>query len=447
MMSIKIETLRLNNILSSDQNSDMKTVYSKKLSPFSTIIELLHLEKDRLSPGEFSKIKQKLDDFYHLDCKRPTELRDGLEKNTNIKSDKAVDELELDDKKDEEDDSLNTEGLLLTQRRIYSQIYSSKHESTIEQKNVLHHGSQKNTTTSKMVIENNLKLNCGESPNHFEDNKEINKKFNKLTAIENNKVSRKIEKKIPVDKKEEKIESKDYPREDDKLNTKDSMTIENKNVSEKITYSETKEKNKNTQDRSIIENNKLSEEISYSKTKEKNKNIKDGLIIGNNNVSEKISYSDNKEINRNTVEINIEDENSHVENKYKEKIREKNNDILPLYNVMSEYQKISSEPVSDRKILDIPAFSILYKKVSTLSQPPSITYIFKKWGKEYHQMKVNFGVYKQIQLIASTGRVYQSSLESFSQYQGRLSLSLESDNNYWHVNEIDSSSENKEDKK
>ncbi|MCK9781270.1 hypothetical protein, partial [Proteus columbae] len=135
MMSIKIETLRLNNILSSDQNSDMKTVYSKKLSPFSTIIELLHLEKDRLSPGEFSKIKQKLDDFYHLDCKRPTELRDGLEKNTNIKSDKAVDELELDDKKDEEDDSLNTEELLLTQRRIYSQIYSSKHESTIEQKN------------------------------------------------------------------------------------------------------------------------------------------------------------------------------------------------------------------------------------------------------------------------------------------------------------------------
>ncbi|OEJ07556.1 hypothetical protein BHE89_16495 [Shigella sp. FC1967] len=79
-----------------------------------------------------------------------------------------------------------------------------------------------------MVIENNLKLNCGESPNHFEDNKEINKKFNKLTATENNKVSRKIEKKIPVDKKEEKIESKDYPREDDKLNTKDSMTIENK---------------------------------------------------------------------------------------------------------------------------------------------------------------------------------------------------------------------------
>ncbi|MCS6733992.1 hypothetical protein NOM07_16645, partial [Proteus terrae] len=166
-----------------------------------------------------------------------------------------------------------------------------------------------------------------------------------------------------------------------------------------------------------------------------------------NKSPEKFNYSDSREVNKNAAVMNFENDNSNIDDLYKEKIKENISDILSLSSIKPEYQQMLSEPLSDRKILDIPAFSILYKKVSTLSQPPCITYVFKKWGNEFHQMKVNFDTDKKIQLIASTGRVYQSSLESFSQYQGRLSLSLENDNNHWYINGIESSSDNKEDEK
>lgn len=131
MMSIKTDNLRLNKNLINEQNSENKTVFSKKSSSFSKDIGLLDIEKDRLSSEEFSKIKQKLNDFYNLDCKDVIELKDSLKLNIKIKSDKPVGEL---DDKDEKNDYSNIEGLLLTQRKIYSQICSFSKESKIEKK-------------------------------------------------------------------------------------------------------------------------------------------------------------------------------------------------------------------------------------------------------------------------------------------------------------------------
>ncbi|QHD93761.1 hypothetical protein GSM99_03630 [Proteus terrae subsp. cibarius] len=73
------------------------------------------MKKEQLSPEKLSKIKQKLADFYHLDCKEFIELKDDLKESLKIKTDKSINTLE--DEKEEEIDYSNIEGLLLTQRK------------------------------------------------------------------------------------------------------------------------------------------------------------------------------------------------------------------------------------------------------------------------------------------------------------------------------------------
>lgn len=408
MMSIKTDNLRLNKSLINEQNSEIKTICSKKSSPFSTIVELLHIEKEKISSDELSKIKQKLDDFYDLDCKGDTELRDNLKENSKIKADNSVNKLGEKSDKDEDDYS-NIEGLLLTQRKIYSQVCSFTKGSKIEQKGLLHHVSKQNNVDDEIAIKNDLNPKREGNISISEVKKEVSRNYNELNvSVKNDKFNQKIERKNSTDKFLEHVENKNFSNQEKIGNFK------NKNLLIR------EEDKTNTKGSAIIENNKL---------------------------SEKVNYSDSREVIKNTAAMNVKNENSNIDSLYKEKIKENVRDMLPLSSIKPAYQQMLSEPLSDRKILDIPAFSILYKKVSTLSQPPSITYVFKKWGSELHQIKVNFDIDKKIQLIASTGRVYQSSLENFNQYQGRLSLSLENDNNHWHINAIDPSSENKEDEK
>ncbi|QPB80922.1 hypothetical protein EHE21_16720 [Proteus sp. GOKU] len=408
MMSIKTDNLRLNKSLINEQNSEIKTICSKKSSPFSTIVELLHIEKEKISSDELSKIKQKLDDFYDLDCKGDTELRDNLKENSKIKADNSVNKLGEKSDKDEDDYS-NIEGLLLTQRKIYSQVCSFTKGSKIEQKGLLHHVSKQNNVDDEIAIKNDLNPKREGNISISEVKKEVSRNYNELNvSVKNDKFNQKIERKNSTDKFLEYVENKNFSNQEKIGNFK------NKNLLIR------EEDKTNTKGSAVIENNKL---------------------------SEKVNYSDSREVIKNTAAMNVKNENSNIDSLYKEKIKENVSDMLPLSSIKPAYQQMLSEPLSDRKILDIPAFSILYKKVSTLSQPPSITYVFKKWGSELHQIKVNFDIDKKIQLIASTGRVYQSSLENFNQYQGRLSLSLENDNNHWHINAIDPSSENKEDEK
>ncbi|HIE5767616.1 TPA: hypothetical protein ACXN3T_002393 [Proteus mirabilis] len=408
MMSIKTDNLRLNKSLINEQNSEIKTICSKKSSPFSTIVELLYIEKEKISSDELSKIKQKLDDFYDLDCKGDTELRDNLKENSKIKADNSVNKLGEKSDKDEDDYS-NIEGLLLTQRKIYLQVCSFTKGSKIEQKGLLHHVSKQNNVDDEIAIKNDLNPKREGNISISEVKKEVSRNYNELNvSVKNDKFNQKIERKNSTDKFLEHVGNKNFSNQEKIGNFK------NKNLLIR------EEDKTNTKGSAIIENNKL---------------------------SEKVNYSDSREVIKNTAAMNVKNENSNIDSLYKEKIKENVSDMLPLSSIKPAYQQMLSEPLSDRKILDIPAFSILYKKVSTLSQPPSITYVFKKWGSELHQIKVNFDIDKKIQLIASTGRVYQSSLENFNQYQGRLSLSLENDNNHWHINAIDPSSENKEDEK
>lgn len=412
MMTIKTDNLRLNKSLINEQNSENKTVFSKKSSSFSKDIGLLHIEKDQLSSEEFSKIKQKLNDFYNLDCKDVIELKDSLKLNIKIKSDKPVDAL---DDKDEKTDCSNIEGLLLTQRKIYSQICSFSKESKIEKKDLLSYGVNKNNNHNEVIIKNSLKLTTTSEPKR---DKGIDISNNKKIVSENlNCLNYGLNK----DKQNQKLERKDY------IN-KIKENIEVKNYKYEL-------KTKKFESNSVLKNedNKLND----------NKYI----VIEHDEVSEKVAHSNNKEINKNTIVMSGENKKSNIESLHKEKIKRDISEILPFNSIKPESQQMSSEPLPDRKILDIPAFSVLYKKASTLSQPPSITYVFKKWGSELHQMKVNFDTDKKIQLIASTGRVYQSSLDGVSQYQGRLSLSSGNENSHWHINAIDPSSENKEDEK
>ncbi|WP_368869619.1 hypothetical protein [Proteus terrae] len=409
MMSIKTDNVRLNKGLITEQNSEKKTVFSKKSSSLSTAVELLHLKKDQFSPEELSEIKQKLADFYHLDCKNFIELKDDSKGKLKIESDKSINGLDDKNEKDEESDYSNIEGLLLTQRKIYSQICSFKKGSKIEKNGLLHHVSKKNNTGNEIVIKNDLTLKRERNIDIFEVKKEISSNYNYSTIrVKKDKFNQEIERQNSTDKVEEHIGKKYFTNKEKVINFKSEILLKH-------------------------EEDKLK--------------TKDGVTIENNKSPEKFNYSDSREVNKNAAVMNFENDNSNIDDLYKEKIKENISDILSLSSIKPEYQQMLSEPLSDRKILDIPAFSILYKKVSTLSQPPCITYVFKKWGNEFHQMKVNFDTDKKIQLIASTGRVYQSSLESFSQYQGRLSLSLENDNNHWYINGIESSSDNKEDEK
>lgn len=172
--------------------------------------------------------------------------------------------------------------------------------------------------------------------------------------------------------------------------------------------------------------------------------IKENASGIHNNIIEKLHYSayennhsNSKKIEKNGLSFDTARQKLNIDKLDEKKVKEEANNISMFNHIKPEYQQKIQEPLIDKKLLDIPALSLLYKEVSKMTQPPSITYVFKKWGSELHQMKINFGINKKIELIASTGRVYQSSLDNFNQYQGRLALSLENDNSHLQINAIE----------
>ncbi|EMU8849162.1 MULTISPECIES: type III secretion protein [Proteus] len=148
------------------------------------------------------------------------------------------------------------------------------------------------------------------------------------------------------------------------------------------------------------------------------KNIESSMAMPLNNVS-KVDTKEEPEI-------------------YQENITETNK-VVPFSSQVTPIKTVIALPKVAKMVSQPPAWQVIDKKISMLTLPPSITYTFTKWKSRYHQAKIHF-IDKQVQLIASSGRVYQTALENLKQYNGGLSIDLTNShkNKSWYINSINS---------
>lgn len=146
------------------------------------------------------------------------------------------------------------------------------------------------------------------------------------------------------------------------------------------------------------------------------KNIESSMAMPLNNVS-KVDTKEEPEI-------------------YQENITETNK-VVPFSSQVTPIKTVIALPKVAKMVSQLPAWQVIDKKISMLTLPPSITYTFTKWKSRYHQAKIHF-IDKQVQLIASSGRVYQTALENLKQYNGGLSIDLTNShkNKLWYINSI-----------
>ncbi|HEJ9450092.1 TPA: type III secretion protein [Proteus mirabilis] len=146
------------------------------------------------------------------------------------------------------------------------------------------------------------------------------------------------------------------------------------------------------------------------------KNIESSMAMPLNNVS-KVDTKEEPEI-------------------YQENITETNK-AVPFSSQVTPIKTVIALPKVAKMVSQLPAWQVIDKKISMLTLPPSITYTFTKWKSRYHQAKIHF-IDKQVQLIASSGRVYQTALENLKQYNGGLSIDLTNShkNKSWYINSI-----------
>lgn len=146
------------------------------------------------------------------------------------------------------------------------------------------------------------------------------------------------------------------------------------------------------------------------------KNIESSMAIPLNNVS-KVDTKEEPEI-------------------YQENLNETNK-VAPFSSPVTPIKTVIALPTVAKMVSLLPAWQVIDKKISMLTLPPSITYTFTKWKSRYHQAKIHF-IDKQVQLIASSGRVYQTALENLKQYNGGLSIDLTNShkNKSWYINSI-----------
>ncbi|NBM54718.1 hypothetical protein LW139_18460 [Proteus vulgaris] len=166
----------------------------------------------------------------------------------------------------------------------------------------------------------------------------------------------------------------------------------------------------------------------------KNIIINDDLLNKKNNIKDNVSKKN---------EIN-DVFNSEIKNTHKVDTENNTNSAQLSEKVEFVQQPQIEVKTVNKSPLEVPCWRILHTKQST--EKNDITYVFKKWGNEHHQIKILFFMKHQMQFIASTGRVYQTSLDNLNQYQGRAILSLEnsSENEYDYITSIDADPKKKD---
>lgn len=183
-----------------------------------------------------------------------------------------------------------------------------------------------------------------------------------------------------------------------------------------------------TSDKSIIKELIIrASEIKKQNLEVKNIIINDDFLNKKNNIKDNVSKKN---------EIN-DVFNSEIKNTHKVDTENNTNSAQLSEKVEFVQQPQIEVKTVNKSPLEVPCWRILHTKQST--EKNDITYVFKQWGNEHHQIKILFFMKHQMQFIASTGRVYQTSLDNLNQYQGRAILSLEnsSENEYDYITSID----------
>lgn len=375
-------------------NSNKMTLSSEKTEsdiPTESYSVNRYLNKCQLTPESIKKLAEKLDIL-----KKIASLKD------NIASYK--DEQDLQEDKMPE----NYEGLLLSHRYLLSSAGSKTKKISLDINikkgfNSLYIGREekKAQLTDQRINKKISKIDKYKIQPHvgIEEKtviKDIIRKNNVKTMV-NVFLSAKKSSVFPtfIDKN---IDQQQYIKLAEKIIKKEPVNIDNVDLISSTTKQE------------------MQAEIHQTDNNSAYKNIEPSMAVPLNNVS-KVDKKEDPEI-------------------YQENINETNK-IAPFHSQTTPIKTVIALPKVAKMVSQLPAWQVIDKKISMLTLPPSITYTFTKWKSRYHQAKIHF-VDKQVQLIASSGRVYQTALENLKQYNGSLSIDLSNNHKdkLWYINSI-----------
>ncbi|ENG3799059.1 type III secretion protein [Proteus mirabilis] len=377
-------------------NSNKMTLSSEKTEsdiPTESYSVNRYLNKYQLTPESIKKLAEKLDIL-----KKIASLKD------NIASHKDEKDLHEDEDKTPE----NYEGLLLSHRYLLSSGGSKTKKISLDINikkgfNSLYIGREekKAQLTDQRINKKTSKIDKYKLQPHvgIEEKtviKDIIRKNNVKTMV-NEFLSTKKSSVFPifVDKK---INQQRYIKFLEKIIKKELVNNDNVDLVSSATKQEKQAQIHQKENNSVY------------------KNIEPSMAMPLNNVS-KVDTKEEPEI-------------------YQENITETNK-VVPFSSQVTPIKTVIALPKVAKMVSQLPAWQVIDKKISMLTLPPSITYTFTKWKSRYHQAKIHF-IDKQVQLIASSGRVYQTALENLKQYNGGLSIDLTNShkNKSWYINSI-----------
>ncbi|HEJ9415887.1 TPA: type III secretion protein [Proteus mirabilis] len=377
-------------------NSNKMTLSSEKTEsdiPTESYSVNRYLNKYQLTPESIKKLAEKLDIL-----KKIASLKD------NIVSHKDEKDLHEDEDKTPE----NYEGLLLSHRYLLSSAGSKTKKISLDINikkgfNSLYIGREekKAQLTNQRINKKTSKIDKYKLQPHVGTEektviKDIIRKNNVKTMV-NEFLTAKKSSAFPifVDKK---INQQRYIKLAEKIIKKEPVNNDNVDLVSSATKQEKQAQIHQKENNSVY------------------KNIEPSMAMPLNNVS-KVDTKEEPEI-------------------YQENITETNK-VVPVPSQVTPIKTVIALPKVAKMVSQLPTWQVIDKKISMLTLPPSITYTFTKWKSRYHQAKIHF-IDKQVQLIASSGRVYQTALENLKQYNGGLSIDLTNShkNKSWYINSI-----------